>query len=151
MQIKLINNQSDIEFDFETIEEYSACISNKFDTNSNKSLNIIFAASNEVQKLNKSYRNIDRPTDVLSFSYLAGTEDMGDDTVIIGEIYISLEMALENLKEQEEDWSIDQEIMLLIIHGILHIYGYDHEEDEEEKAEMYGIQDGMVHYLWNKK
>jgi len=151
MQIKLINNQSEVEFDFETIEEYSICISNKFDINNNRSMNIIFVASNEVQKLNKSYRNIDRPTDVLSFSYLAGTEDAGDDPVIIGEIYISLEMALKNLKEQGEDWSIDQEIMLLIIHGMLHIFGYDHEEDEEEKAGMYGIQDSMVHHLWNKK
>jgi len=151
MQIKLINNQNKVKFDFKSIEKYSACVSNKFDSDNNESINIIFVTSSKIQKLNKSYRNIDRSTDVLSFSYLCGIEDTGAAAgpIVIGEIYISPEVAHDNSIEQEDDWDIDQEIMLLIIHGMLHVYDYDH-EDEEEKAVMYNIQDSMIHYIRNK-
>jgi len=151
MQIKLINNQNKVKFDFESIEKYSDCISNKFDSDNNISINIIFVTSGEIQKLNKSYRNIDRPTDVLSFSYLSDIDDSGAaaDPIVIGEIYISAEVALDSSREQEDGWDIEQEIMLLIIHGMLHVYDYDHEK-EEEKAAMYNIQDSMIHYIRNK-
>ncbi|HAJ96033.1 MAG TPA: rRNA maturation RNase YbeY [Actinobacteria bacterium] len=151
MQIKLINNQNKVKFDFKSIEGYSDYISNKFDLDNNRSINIIFVTSGEIQKLNKSYRNIDRPTDVLSFSYLCDIDDSGAAAgpIVIGEIYISPEAALDNSREQEDDWDIDQEIMLLIIHGMLHVYDYDH-EDEEKKAEMYNIQDSIIHYVKSK-
>lgn len=151
MQIKLINNQNIVQFDFKSIERYSAYISNKFDSD-NRSINIVFVTNSEIQKLNKSYRNIDRPTDVLSFSYLSGIDGIGTegDPIVIGEIYISPEEALDSSIGQGDDWDIDKEIMLLIIHGMLHIYDYDH-EDEEEKAIMYNIQDSMIHHIRNKK
>ena len=151
MQTEIINNQNKVKFDFELIGRSSACISNKFDPDNNKSLNIIFITTDEIQKLNKNYRNIDGPTDVLSFSYLPDIDDAGagDGTAVIGEIYISPEAALKNSRDQGEGWSLKLEIMLLIIHGILHIYGYDH-EDEEERAIMYNIQDSMIHDLRNK-
>ena len=151
MQIKLINNQNIVQFDFKSIERYSAYISNKFDSG-NRSINIVFVTNSEIQKLNKSYRNIDRPTDVLSFSYLSGIDGIGTegDPIVIGEIYISPEEALDSSIGQGDDWDIDKEIMLLIIHGMLHIYDYDH-EDEEEKAIMYNIQDSMIHHIRNKK
>lgn len=151
MQIKLINNQNKVKFDFKSIERYTAYISNKFDPDNNRSINIIFVISGEIQKLNKSYRNIDRPTDVLSFSYLSGIDDTGAAAgpIVIGEIYISPEAAYDSSIEQGDDWDIDQEIMLLIIHGMLHIFDYDH-EDEEEKAVMYSMQDSMIHYIRNK-
>jgi len=151
MQIKLINNQNIVQFDFKSIERYSAYISNKFDSD-NRSINIVFVTSSEIQKLNKSYRNIDRPTDVLSFSYLSGIDGIGTEggPIVVGEIYISPEEALDSSIGQGDDWDIDKEIMLLIIHGMLHIYDYDH-EDEEEKAVMYNIQDSMIHHIRNKK
>ena len=151
MQTEIINDQDKVKFDFELIGRSSACISSKFDPDNNKSLNIIFITSDEIQKLNKNYRNIDRSTDILSFSYLSGIDDAGagDDPAVIGEIYISPEAALKNSRDQGEGWSLKLEIMLLIIHGMLHIYGYDH-EDEEERAIMYNIQDSMIHDLRNK-
>ncbi len=151
MQTEIINDQDKVKFDFELIGRSSACISSKFDPDNNKSLNIIFVTSDEIQKLNKNYRNIDRSTDILSFSYLSGIDDAGagDDPAVIGEIYISPEAALKNSRDQGEGWSLKLEIMLLIIHGMLHIYGYDH-EDEEERAIMYNIQDSMIHDLRNK-
>jgi len=151
MQTEIINDQDKVKFDFELIGRSSACLSSKFDPDNNKSLNIIFVTSDEIQKLNKNYRNIDRSTDILSFSYLSGIDDAGagDDPAVIGEIYISPEAALKNSRDQGEGWSLKLEIMLLIIHGMLHIYGYDH-EDEEERAIMYNIQDSMIHDLRNK-
>ncbi|MCD4669435.1 MAG: rRNA maturation RNase YbeY [Actinomycetia bacterium] len=151
MQTEIINNQNKVKFDLEFIGRSSACISNKFDPDNHRSLNIIFITNDEIQKFNKSYRNIDGPTDVLSFSYLLDIDDAGtgDGTAVIGEIYISPEEALKNSRNQGKDWSLELEIMMLVVHGMLHIYGYDH-ENEEERAVMYSIQDSMIHELRNK-
>jgi probable rRNA maturation factor len=155
MQVELINNQNRIKFDLQIIKEAAAYISDKFDPDKNKSLNVVFLSDAGIKKLNKSYRNIDRSTDVLSFSYLGDTIDYGKSgrSCVIGEIYISPGTAQKNSAAQGKDWSLELEIILLIIHGLLHIYGYDHEEDED-KAVMYNIQDSLVHDIrsrnWNR-
>ncbi len=89
-------------------------------------LNVVFVDDQEIQRLNKDYRKKDSPTDVLSFSYLESVDFK--ETGLIGEIYISVETA----KRQAEEigWSLDQELIKLFVHGLVHIYGYDHETDE---------------------
>ena len=151
MQIELINNQKDIKFDLKAVEEAAAYISQKFDHDKNKSLNIVFLSDRGIKELNRSNRNIDRSTDVLSFSYL---EDAIADSVekkssVIGEIYISPKTAQENAEAQEKDWGLELEIILLIIHGLLHIYGYDHEKDEDRSV-MHNIQDSLIHDIRSK-
>ena len=155
MQIELINNQNKIKFDLQSIEKAAAYISDKFDPDNNKSLNIIFLSDTGIKKLNKSYRNINRATDVLSFSYIEDSiyEEEGKNPSVIGEIYISPRTAQENSREQGKDWNLELEIILLIIHGILHIYGYDLIE-EEDRTVMYNIQDSLIHDIrsknWNR-
>lgn len=77
-----------------------------------------------IQKLNKQYRDKDKPTDVLSFSM--------EDPVHLGQIVISVERAREQAKEIGQ--SLEDELQFLFAHGVLHLLGYDHEKHEEEKV-----------------
>ncbi len=77
-----------------------------------------------IQKLNKQYRDKDRPTDVLSFSM--------EDPVHLGQIVISVDRARQQAKDIGQ--SLEDELQFLFAHGILHLLGYDHEKPEEEKV-----------------
>lgn len=150
MKIELINNQDEVSLDLGLINEASAYVSNKFDTCPGNVLNIILSGTTEIRDLNREYRSIDRSTDVLSFSYLSDRESLsaGDGYFTIGEIYICPGAAMENMKEQGTEWSLELEMILLVIHGILHIYDYDHEE-EEDRIEMENLQDCIVFDIRN--
>ncbi len=92
-----------------------------------------------IQKLNKQYRGLNKPTDVLSFSYFEGEKFPGDDTV--GEVVISVDTAKKQAKEHQK--TLHEELIFLFLHGLLHIFGYDHEEDNERK-EMFDLQDKIL-------
>ena len=93
--------------------------------------NIIIVDNNYIHKLNKEYRGIDRPTDVISFA-LEDKEDIKyEDFRLLGDIYISLDKAKEQAIEYGH--SFKREICFLAVHGLLHLLGYDHMIKEEEK------------------
>lgn len=90
-----------------------------------------------IHALNKQYRNIDAPTDVLSFplvEYENTEEPPIDEASMLGDIVISLERA----EEQAEEFghSFEREVSFLTVHSMLHLLGYDHVNSEEEEAEM---------------
>jgi len=153
VKVVLINRQDKIDLDLELVKKASKYISNKFDNEDGCELNIIFVRKKEIKELNKKYRNINRVTDVLSFSYsdddLVNFEESADkfkDTggfITIGEIIICPEAAEEYSKTQKEMWNLNMEILLLIIHGLLHIYNYDHEK-KEDTIKMESIQNSML-------
>ena len=95
-------------------------------------VSITFVDIDEIHKLNKEFRNVDRPTDVLSFPMDEDFSIEGVDTML-GDIVISMDIA----KDQAKDFghSLDREIMYLTAHSMLHLLGYDH-MDEAEKTEM---------------
>ncbi len=86
-----------------------------------KSVELLFVDNNSIKELNKTYRGIDKPTDVLSFP-LADTP-----YAPLGSIVISIDKAKELAKKLGH--TIQEEIALLYIHGLLHLLGYDHETD----------------------
>ncbi len=92
-------------------------------------LNVIFVNDDYIQSLNKSYRKKDAPTDVLSFGYLDSSDFK--DTELIGEIYISVPIAKKQAKDYKH--SLQDELNRLFVHGVLHIFGHDHEADEDYK------------------
>ena len=145
MKVTLINNQSKIKLDLDLIREVAVYISDKFDKDLKSELNIVFSDGKEIRKLNKKYRRIDRETDVLSFSYISDKDKIspGAGTYTVGELIICPEVARSNILKQDEKWNLNLEIILLIIHGILHIYNYDHEE-EKNRIDMESIQDSLV-------
>ena len=84
-----------------------------------------------LRMLNREYRNIDRPTDVLSFALNEGEEDSSDEEMLLGDIVISVDRVLS--QAQEYGHSETRELAYLAIHGLMHIMGYDHEKPEDKK------------------
>jgi probable rRNA maturation factor len=109
------------------------------DAPSNAEITLVITGQERMQQLNREYRGKDRPTDVLSFS-MSESRDQEDDGFIsppdgiihLGEIVISYPQAA--LQAEERSHSIREEVAVLIIHGVLHILGYDHEKLEMEPA-----------------
>ncbi len=92
-------------------------------------INLTFMDDSAIQKLNKTYSGNDYPTDVLSFDYREDGGPIGD---VIGEIAISTETAIRQAAEAKT--SLDDEVALLGLHGILHILGYDHGEPADQEV-----------------
>jgi len=97
-----------------------------------KEIELIITDNREIQEINREYRSIDTPTDVLSFPY----EDMPMSP--LGSIVISENFVKEKAKEFQH--TQENEVTLLFIHGLLHLLGFDHETDDgqmrEEEAKM---------------
>jgi len=117
---------------------------------------LTFVDDENIHELNRTYRGIDRPTDVLSFAMQESLDDeleivyeVDDDdadqldamTDVLGDIIISVERA----QQQSEDYghSLNREIGFLFVHGFLHLLGYDH-QDEASEAEMMGKQEAAL-------
>jgi probable rRNA maturation factor len=98
----------------------------------------------EIQNLNRDYRGKDQPTDVLSFALNEGSEDPGlmeNVPNIMGDVVISMERAA--AQAEEYGHSLDRELSFLAVHGFLHLNGYIHESEEEEK-EMFTLQEEIL-------
>jgi probable rRNA maturation factor len=90
-------------------------------------MSIIFTSDEQIRMFNRKYRNIDRETDVLSFPL--GERNL-EGKINLGDIIISIDTA--ERQAQELGHSVDAEIKILIIHGLLHLLSYDHETDDGE-------------------
>lgn len=107
----------------------------------NAIFNIIFIDNEEIRKINKEYRNVDRETDVISFALEDNMDVVYDDFRLLGDIYISYEKALEQAKIYNH--SVKREVFFLATHGILHLLGYDHMEEDDEKV-MFDLQNKLL-------
>ena len=98
-----------------------------------------------IHEMNRDYRGIDRPTDVISFAFLDNEDRQAlyksKEPVCLGDIYISVDKA----KEQAEEYghSIKRELSFLFVHGLLHLLGYDHMNEADEKV-MFKLQDEIL-------
>jgi len=110
-------------------------------------VSIVFCDDAFIHELNKGYRGIDGPTDVLSFSLVEGENNAesrvsGQCIVSLGEVIISVETASRQAEEYHH--SIEREMETLLIHGLLHLAGYDHSADDWEQDEMCKRQMALV-------
>jgi len=96
----------------------------------NAEFNVIFVGKEMIQEVNRTYRGVDRVTDVISFA-LEDNKTIDLNVRLLGDIYICLERAHE--QSVEYGHSFLREICFLSIHGFLHLLGYDHMEKEEEE------------------
>lgn len=104
----------------------------------NAIFSIIFVSRKEIQNINREYRNIDRVTDVISFALEDNKQGLNNEIRVLGDIYI----CIDKMKEQALEYghSEKRELSFLVVHGLLHLLGYDHMTKEEEK-EMFGLQE----------
>lgn len=96
---------------------------------------VTFADDEYIRELNRDYRGIDKTTDVLSFALEEGDEpsiEGGPPETLLGDIVISLETAVR--QAEEFGHSLERELAYLTVHGMLHLVGYDHEEEADRKA-----------------
>ena len=101
-------------------------------------MSLSFVSKEEIQEINRDYRGKDVPTDVISFAL---NDELEDEINSIGDVIICVDIAHEQAKEYEH--SFDREIGFLAVHGFLHLLGYDHMTEEDEK-EMFGKQDEIL-------
>lgn len=107
------------------------------------SLAILVTGDDEVRDMNRQFLGIDEPTDVLSFPDEADDFVQGiSEEVLLGDIAIALPTATRQAAEAGH--SLDAEVAHLLVHGILHLCGYDHEQGGEEEARMRSREE---HYL----
>ncbi len=92
-------------------------------------MGVVFVSDRTIRRYNRDYRQINKATDVLSFAMQEG-EGPADDPQL-GDVIISLETA--QRQAEENKLSLDEEILRLLIHGVLHLHGYDHIEDDDYK------------------
>ncbi|GAA0295882.1 putative rRNA maturation factor [Gracilibacillus halotolerans] len=115
-------------------------------------VSISFVSDEEIHRLNKEYRQIDQPTDVLSFALEEGEDNYsieGNEIPrMLGDIIVSVDKA----KEQAETYnhSFNRELAFLTVHGFLHLLGYDHMSDEDEKK-MFSRQEEILHEFGLKR
>ena len=103
---------------------------------------ILFVDNETIREMNNTYRDKDTATDVLSFPMYEADEEIDDEEeILFGDIVISLERAQEQCVEYGH--SLEREVMYLLVHGLLHLAGYDHME-EEDKKEMRAREEHLL-------
>ncbi len=97
-------------------------------------ISMVLSSDAEVQVLNRNYRGLDKPTNVLSFAALDDDEaPLPDDgPVLLGDVIIAYETTAAEARMEEK--SLENHLSHLVVHGILHLMGFDHEEDDEAEA-----------------
>ncbi|MEG0284242.1 MAG: rRNA maturation RNase YbeY [Erysipelotrichales bacterium] len=134
-------NEYDPKYDY-LIKEYNELMKqalNHLKLDKDYYISVTLVNNEEIHHINKEYRKIDRPTDVISFEdYI---EDPFDNSIDIGDIFISVDRAIEQANDYKH--SLERELSFLFVHGLLHCLGYDHQDSEEEK-EMFNLQEVIL-------
>lgn len=115
----------------------------RLNKNKDYDVSVILVGADEIHEINRTYRNIDRPTDVISFALKDSEDEVLSDEIDLelGDIFISLDAVAQQAKEYGH--SEKREISFLFTHGLLHLFGYDHMNEEEEKV-MFALQDEIL-------
>ena len=103
--------------------------------------NIIFVDSDKIRNINREYRHNDKVTDVISFALEDNKDIVYEDFRLLGDIYIAVDVAYDQANEYGH--SREREICFLATHGLLHLLGYDHMNEEEEKK-MFEKQEELL-------
>lgn len=120
-------------------------------------LGLVITNPERIRELNRRYRRMDCPTDVLAFTMLDGDEPEAeparfvtppDDVQHLGEVIISYPQAVRQAQEQAH--TAEMELAILVVHGVLHLLGYDHADPEPERlmqareTEILGTLEGII-------
>ncbi|MCR4881024.1 MAG: rRNA maturation RNase YbeY [bacterium] len=114
-----------------------------FSEKNDYSFDILLCDNNFIKNINRDYRKIDAPTDVITFALYSDSEEklIMDNTINLGQIIISIDKTY--IQAQENSVSAEFEFLNLLSHGILHLLGFDH-PDEERLESMLELQNKMI-------
>ncbi len=126
MKIIDLENQTDLPVDIDALEEIAQSLTTR-------EIELIFTDNASIRELNQEHREKDKPTDVLSFPMDAPFTEQSIFGMPLGSIVISADFVKEKAKELGH--TVQDELSLLFIHGMLHLLGFDHESDHGEMRE----------------
>ena len=138
----ILNNKPKFNIDKNIVDNIFKNMSHNIPEVQNWTLTVVFLDDDSIQNLNKTYRNIDKTTDVLSFHYFEDFTDLNNDD-IAWEIILS-ESKIHSQAIEYWLWE-EKEFYKLLIHSILHILWYDHEEDND-----YKIMQAKENLIWQE-
>ena len=133
--ITIVDNDLYKDYDYlEDLLEYTL----EHENVENAIFSVIFVDDEEIHRINKEYRHVDRVTDVISFAFEDNEEKIYNNIRILGDIYI----CIPQMKRQATSYghSEKRELSFLCVHGLLHLLGYDHMNESDEKI-MFGLQE----------
>ncbi|MCT2537597.1 rRNA maturation RNase YbeY [Aquibacillus koreensis] len=147
MQIDFHDETNSVEEHVDLIQRLMSFAGEKENVPKNAEISISFVDNKEIQIINRNYRQIDKPTDVISFALEEPGEGeikvIGVDLpVVLGDIVISVDKAKEQAVEYNH--SFERELGFLALHGLLHLLGYDHMNEDDEK-QMFKRQEEILH------
>ena len=135
-----INNLTDEKLlEINELDEYLKFVADYMKVN-DAIVSVIIVDNEKIHEINKEYRGIDRPTDVISFALEEG-ENYEVKERMLGDIYISIDKVYEQAKEYGH--SVKRELFFLATHGFLHLLGYDHMKKEDEDI-MFPLQEKIL-------
>lgn len=114
----------------------------------NVMFNVIIINDESIHKINKEYRGVDRPTDVITFALEDDKSITTPQVRVLGDVYISYDKVISQANEYGH--STKREICFLAVHGLLHLLGYDHMNKEDEEK-MFGLQKELLNSYGIKK
>ncbi len=120
-QVLLFHDYDRLDLPRRAVQEAAKRIIREENVPKSCTINVVFCSDYKIRKLNRQYREMDKPTDVLSFPF--GDEDL------LGEIYISLQRA--KVQSRRFGLTYEEEVVRLFVHGFLHLLGYRHKRAEE--------------------
>ena len=135
-------NYNDFKRYYPLLEQYYKKTLKVLKIDDNYVLSLIIVGPRTIRKINRNYRSIDRETDVISFALLdSGKAIKYEKDIELGDIFINRNRVLSQAKEYKH--SVKREFVFLFVHGLLHLLGYDHMNQKDEK-EMFSLQKKIV-------
>jgi rRNA maturation RNase YbeY len=130
MDIEIQNDQEVCNVDSENLKTHAEVFMRTLGRLDDE-LSVLLVDDETIKNLNRQHRNIDSATDVLSFPQIEGDEFISH---ILGDVVISVETA--ERQATEHHFSLEQELVLLLLHGLLHLLGFDHERSPQDEKLM---------------
>lgn len=132
----------DLEAFYPLLKEYYDKTLQVLDKEDVYDLSVIVCGPISIRRINRDYRNIDKVTDVISFALLDGGEEYRyEENIELGDIFINRNRVFSQAEEYGH--SSKREFVFLFVHGLLHLLGYDHMNEKEEKV-MFALQKKIV-------
>ncbi|MCM2419312.1 rRNA maturation RNase YbeY [Streptomyces sp. SID13666] len=141
-----VNNESGWEMDEQAVLDIARYALQRMRIHPLAELSVIVVDAAAMEQLHIQWMDLPGPTDVMSFpmdELRPGKDDEEPPQGLLGDIVLCPEVAKKQGEEAETQHSMDEELQLLTVHGVLHLLGYDHEE-ADQKAEMFGLQKAIL-------
>ena len=140
VEIRDLTRKKELKNYYKDIKKYYQKVLEVLKLEDNFEATLIIVGRNKIHTINKQYRGIDKETDVISFAEIDSDDEFGLDNYL-GDIFINVDRVKSQAKEY--DHSIKREFCFLFVHGMLHLFGYDHMNTKDEEV-MFSLQDKIV-------